>query len=101
MPLLVLALPALAPGEGIEWMILAGSTLLAAWSLRVSIPLHRNKLVLVPIALAVALWSLNELRLLPDLGHHAWTVAGSLLMAGGLFWSARLRHRVACAACKS
>lgn len=95
-PLLILALPALAPAESVERGILVGSALLAGLSLRTSLPVHRDRRVLAPVGLGLGVWAVSELHILPEAFHAVWTTIGSLLLALGLFWSARLRHRVTC-----
>lgn len=98
-PLLVLAAPALALSDGGEALVKAASALLAAAVAWGGFRLHRRGEALLLVALGVAVWAavvaLDAHGPVGRLG----SGAGGVLLAGGMFWNAQLRHRAACRDC--
>lgn len=94
-PLLMVLAPALALDEAHERAVLGASVLLAAAAVALGFRTHRRPGVWLPVA-AGALLFLRPPAVLPE---EAVSIAASLLLAAGTFWSARLRHRATCRRC--
>lgn len=98
-PVLVMAAPALALGHGAEALVQAVSAVLAglmAWS---GTRAHGRRAVLAPIVAGVVLWAAPALVGWTGMMETAAHAAGGILLAGGMIWSARLRHDAACHHC--
>lgn len=99
-PLLVLFLPSLHVGEAAELWLFAAVVPIAAATLWRELPTHRSRVVLAPVAAGLALWAASLAGALEPLPHEVTNTAGGLLVAAGMVWSARLRHRAACRSCR-
>jgi MerC mercury resistance protein len=98
-PVLVMAAPAMALGRGGEAVVQAASAVLAVlmgWS---GIRAHGRRAVLAPMGVGVALWVAPALAGWTGAAETVAHAAGGVLLAGGMIWSARLRHRAACNHC--
>lgn len=98
-PLLVVLAPALALDPRIEAGMFAGVLVVAAVAAYLGVRAHRQLAVLGPIATGLAVWG-GSLLLLSS-GGEILTALASVLVAAGLLWNARLRHRASCPACHS
>lgn len=98
-PLLVLAAPALALSEAGEAWVKAVSALVAAAVVGVGVRAHRRASVLVPVAAGIALWAAVVALDAHGAAGRLAAAAGGVLLAGGMFWNAHLRHRATCRAC--
>jgi hypothetical protein len=94
-PLLVVVSPALVHGPA-ETAFRLATLAIAALLLRSGLRAHGRRVVLAPAALGVAAWALSEAA--PS-AETALSVAGGLLIATGMLWNARLRHRAVCHSC--
>lgn len=98
-PLLVSLLPALHAGEAAEpWLFSAALPLVGAalWS---ELRAHGQRRVLVPVVTGASLWTASLAGWLAPAPEAVTIVGGSLLVAAGMSWSARLRHRATCPSC--
>ena len=98
-PVLVLAAPALALDGGVEAAAQGFSAALAALAAWSGIRAHRRWTVLAPMTAGLALWTTPAAIGWAGLAESAAHAAGGVLLAAGMVWSARLRHRAACASC--
>jgi hypothetical protein len=98
-PVLVMAAPALALGRGGEVVVQAASAVLAALMAWSGIRAHGRRAVLTPMIAGVALWAAPALAGWTGAAETPAHAAGGVLLAGGMIWSARLRHRAACHHC--
>ena len=97
-PFLVAVAPALALSEGVERTVWAGTVLLGA-ALLVLGPARRNAAVLLAFAAGTTLWAASLAGWLEPLPETATSAAGSLILAGALFQSARVCQAGACSVC--
>lgn len=98
-PLLVMAAPALALGHGTETVVQAVSAVLAAVMAWSGIRAHGRLAVLAPMLAGLLLWAAPALAGWTGAAETLAHAAGGVLLAGGMMWSARLRHRAACHYC--
>ncbi|MFZ5625195.1 MAG: MerC domain-containing protein [Gemmatimonadota bacterium] len=99
MPAVVALAPALAPSAAVETWLLVASAGLGIGGLAAGTRRHRRAIVWAPAGAGFGLW-ITRSALAPDgLAETLVTVAGALLVAGALAWSARLRHLAACRHC--
>jgi hypothetical protein len=98
-PLLVALAPALALPEALEPVVQGATVVFAGAVAWAGIRLHGRLAVLLPMAAGVALWAVALAAGWTGTRESAVVVAGSLAIAGGLWWNARLRHRATCHAC--
>lgn len=98
-PLLVSLLPALGVAEAADGWLFALVLLIAASSLRSELPAHGQWRVLFPVTSGFALWAASLAGWPGALPEELTLSLGSLTAAGGMFWSARLRHRATCRDC--
>jgi MerC mercury resistance protein len=98
-PVLVMAAPALALGHGAEAVVQAVSAALAALMAWSGIRAHGRRAVLAPMAAGLLLWAAPALAGWTGAAETLAHAAGGVLLAGGMVWSARLRHRAACRHC--
>lgn len=97
-PALVAFAPALAVGESVELALLALSAVLAVGLVALGVRVHGRAAVWLPVVAGCALVAVV---------HSGWTVlpeslltaAGSVSIAAGMIWNARLRHAAACKGC--
>lgn len=98
-PVLVMAAPALALVRGGEALVQAASAVLAALMAWSGIRAHGRRAVLAPMIAGLALWSAPALAGWTGTAETLAHAAGGVLLAVGMIWSARLRHRAACHHC--
>ena len=98
-PVLVMAAPALAPGRGGEAVVQAASAVLAALMAWSGIRAHGRRAVLAPMVAGLALWGAPAMTGWTGAAETLAHAAGGVLLAGGMIWSARLRHDAACHHC--
>lgn len=98
-PFLAVAVPVIALSPPGEWLALSVSAILAVWAVRTTARAHRVRWVWLPVLLGITLWAVS-LSVMGD--HHVhgeaeWVAGlGGLILAGGVVWSSRLRHRRVC-----
>lgn len=98
-PLLVTLLPAFARGAAFEIGLLALSAALAVGAVVWGLGSHGRWVVLVPILGGLAFWAASLAGWLAPVPEPVATPIGSLLVAVGLVWNGRLRHRAVCPGC--
>lgn len=98
-PLVVSLLPAADLGEGAEPWLLAAVLAVAALALRTELRAHGQLRVLVTAAVGFALWAASLAGWLEPAPEAVTTTLGSLVVAGAMVWSARLRHSATCRDC--
>lgn len=97
-PVLAAGLPFIALGPTGEWIAFAVSTVIAGWAVRTTASVHGRKRVWLPTAAGAAVWLASLLGFLHVAGQWEWSAGiGGLLVASGVIWSSRLRHRRVCA----
>jgi len=99
MPLVALFVPLLAPAHELEVVLMGASVLLAAVLARGGVRSHGRRAAWVPVVLGTAVWSAGVAHLGGWLPEQAASVLGSVLLAGGMAWNARLRHEASCRSC--
>ena len=97
-PVLVVMAPALALSEGVERAVWAGTVLLGALMLLLG-PARRNAAVVLAFAGGAGLWAASLAGWLGPLPETATSAAGSLILAGALFQSARVCQTGGCSVC--
>lgn len=98
-PLLVLAAPALALSEAGEAWVKAASLLMAALVTAAAVRAHRRPAAALPVAAGALVWAVVLAADAHGTGGRLATAAGGVLLAGGMFWNAHLRHRATCRTC--
>lgn len=98
-PLLVIFLPAFALTPVAESWLLAFTAVVATLVLIPGIRVHGRVEVVIPVVLGLAAWGAALAHWLHPLPEPVVSSLGAMAVAGGMFWSARLRHRVDCVAC--
>lgn len=99
MPAVVLAAPALAPARTLEPWLLGVSAVLAVIFTHGGVRVHGRRGVWLPLAAGLAFWAIGFVGWLEPLPELVPVLLGSLLLAGGLFRNAWLRHRALCRRC--
>lgn len=94
-PVLALVAPFLVISEGGEWWLWAGTLLMAIVLLAVG-PIPRNSAVTVLVATGAGVWACSLLGWFEPLPEWLTSPMGSLLIASGMLWSARLCRSGAC-----
>jgi hypothetical protein len=95
-PLLLVVAPSLAEAPALETgLILAGAGVALPLTVR-GVRLHGAGRVWAPVVLGLLLWAVKLLGLEVGVGESVLAVAGSVAVATGLLWNARLRQRVEC-----
>ena len=79
--------------------LLAFSAVVATLALVPGIRVHGRKEVFLPVMGGLALWGAALAHWLHPLPEPLVSSVGATAVAAGIFWSARLRHRVSCVAC--
>ena len=97
-PFLVAVAPALALSEGVERAVWVGTVLLGAAMLVLG-PARTNAAVILGFAGGTALWGASLAGWLEPLSETVTSAAGSLILAGALFQSARVCQAGACSVC--
>ncbi len=97
-PFLVAVAPALALSEGVERAVWVGTVLLGAAMLVLG-PALGNAAVILTFAGGTTLWGASLAGWLEPLPETVTSSAGSLILAGALFQSARVCQAGACSAC--
>jgi hypothetical protein len=98
-PLLVAAAPALAVSEAMEPVVQLATLVFAAVMAALGVRVHRRPAVFAPVAAVTVIWLAAGAAGLEGLAETAVAVVGSLAVAAGLWWNARLRHDATCRAC--
>jgi hypothetical protein len=99
-PLAVSLAPALALPAAAEPLVQAATLLFAGWLGMRGVAVHGRRAVFAPMAAGVALWIAGALAEgYAASAEQALVIAGSLAIAGGLWWNGRLRHDATCRAC--
>jgi hypothetical protein len=97
-PLFVVVAPALAGNKTVEIALMIVSGVIALSVLVMGVRRHGETLVWVPAIVGFSLWSVGIVS--PgEMQERLLLTGGGILLAGGLFWDARLRHRVSCSSC--
>ena len=99
MPLAAIFVPTLGHAAGVEAGMLAASAALGVATTVSGVRAHGRRSVWLPVLLGLAVWAASLAGWTRPLPEVAPTVLGSLLVAGGLVVSARLRHVAACRSC--
>jgi drug/metabolite transporter superfamily protein YnfA len=97
-PVLVVMAPALAGNGSVEIALMVISTMIAVTVLVTGVRRHGESLVWMPAIAGLSLWLLG-LIIPGEMQERALMACGGILLAGGLFWDARLRHRASCTGC--
>ena len=97
-PLVVLVLPVLGLSEGLEQVMFVGTAAFGAFVLLIG-PAREHRSILAAFALGTVIWAASLAGWLEPIPEPATSVAGSLLLAASLFWSARLCRSGDCSAC--
>lgn len=97
-PFLVAVAPALALSEGVERAMWAVTVLLGAVLLGLG-PASRHAGVILTFGGGAALWGASLAGWLEPLPETATSAGGSLILAGGMVWSARICRTGACSVC--
>ncbi len=104
-PLAVVAAPALAPGEAVEFILYGATILLASWALAKGLRQHGDLRPVLPIAVGLVAWGASLLHVFHPIPEEVTTVIAALVVAAGLVWNARLHcaddaeSACACATC--
>jgi hypothetical protein len=99
MPLATLFVPFLAPAHELEAVFMLVSAALALALTRGGVRAHGHGAVWAPVLLGIAVWGASIAHLGGPLPEPVTTVLGSVLLAGGMVWNARLRHEAECRSC--
>lgn len=95
----VLFAPALVPGEWLESSLMLASGILAIAVGMTGVRLHGRLAVWIPLVAGIVVWIASLAGWAEPLPETATTIAGSLLLAAGMVWNARLRHQTVCGKC--
>jgi hypothetical protein len=98
-PVFVVAAPALAVNPVVEIGLMMVAAAVAFTVVALGVRRHGDGRVWLPIVLGLGLWGVGMLATL-HLHERLLTVAGGLTLAAGLYWDARLRHRISCSSCQ-
>lgn len=96
-PVLVLVAPFLVIAEGGEWWLWAGTVVFSAALLLMG-PIPRHGGVIGMVTAGAAVWAASLLGWFEPMPEYLTSPVGSLLLAGGMLWSARLCRSGACEA---
>ncbi len=96
-PLALALLPAFSVSTEFEGVLLLVSLLLAVVVVRSGFQLHGDTRVWVPLAVGGAVWVLSLAGAFAPLPESLTSPAGSITIAGGLYWSGRIRPCRVCA----
>jgi hypothetical protein len=99
MPLATMFVPFLAPAHELEAVFMLASAALALALVRGGVRAHGRRAVWLPVLLGIAVWGAGIAHLGGPLPEPVTTVVGSVLLAGGMFRNARLRHEAECRSC--
>jgi len=92
-PVLLVVAPAFASSTLVEGVLMAAAFFFAVVIVMAGVQVHGRAVVWIPISLGSLLW-VAELAEAPiSAPGTVLTVAGSLLLAGGLVWNSRLRAK--------
>jgi hypothetical protein len=98
-PLFLVVAPALADNRTVEVALMAISAVIALVVVSLGTRRHGEALVWLPVMLGLAIW-LSASVASSAVAERVLMVAGGVLLAGGLYWDARLRHRATCTTCR-
>ncbi len=97
-PFVAAAVPLVALGPRGEWAVFGISLALALVAVRTTWRVHGKGRVWAPVALGATIWLTSLLGWVDLAGEWEWSAGiGGLILAGGVVWSSRLRHRRVCA----
>lgn len=97
-PFVAAAVPLIAFGPAGEWLAFAVSGFLAILAVASTSRVHGIRLVWGPVVVGLLVWGLSAADFLQLGSGSEWTAGmGGLLVAAGVVWSSRLRHRNVCA----
>lgn len=99
MPVVALFVPFLAPAQELEAVFMLASGGLALAVTRGGVRAHGRRAVWAPVLLGLAVWAASVAHLAGPLPEPVAVVAGSVVLAAGMVWNARLRHEAACRSC--
>ncbi len=99
-PVLLVVAPALAENHTLEAALMGISAAIALLVVWTGSRRHGESQVWLPVVGGLVFW-ICALAVSGAVGERVLTVIGGALLAGGLFWNARLRHRTTCDACRS
>jgi hypothetical protein len=92
-PVLLVVAPAFATSTLLEGGLMAAASLVAVPTVAGGVQAHGRSIVWLPIAAGAVIWASELMELARGVPDTVLTVTGSLLLAGGLLWNARLRAR--------
>jgi hypothetical protein len=95
-PLVAGSLPFVHLGKTVELALLVVSALIAGASLLESRRSHRRWIVWLPVLLGIGLWGASLDPTFAGTSHGLMAALGGGLIAAGLVWDGRVRHRAAC-----
>ncbi len=95
-PALIAAFPFLHFLRGVEPVLYGLSLLLAVWAIGSGWWRHRQARVWAVAAAGAVLWGASIAGWLAPVPEALTDIAGGVLLAAGVFWSGRLRHRSVC-----
>ena len=99
-PFFVVVAPALAENKTVEIGLMMVSAAIAIAVLVLGVRMHGESLVWVPMMVGLALWVVGIFS--PgEMQEQVLMVSGGFVLAAGLFWDARLRHRASCSSCSA
>lgn len=98
-PALVAFVPTLGVPPSVEWILLASSVAVATLALRRGARFYRSKLVWAATGAGAIVWATSLLGVFEPLPETVTSPIGGFVLAAGLFWNGRLRHRHACSDC--
>jgi hypothetical protein len=87
-PLVVALLPAVAPSETTEWVLLAVAVVFGVWVLSQGTRQHGRVVLWIPATAGLMVWAMSLAALFEPLPEVVTTVAGSLLVAGAIYGNA-------------
>lgn len=99
MPLVALFVPFLAPAAALEAGLMLVSSLLALGVTFTGVRAHGRGAVWAPVLLGTAVWAASLAGLAAPVPEPVAVTCGSVILATGLVWNARLRHEAACRSC--
>jgi hypothetical protein len=87
------------PTEAMEPLVQLATLVFAAVMAARGVRVHRRAAVFAPVAAVAVIWVAAGAAGLEGLAETAVAVVGSVAVAAGLWWNARLRHDATCRAC--
>lgn len=90
-PLLLVLAPPLAGNRGIEAALIAVASVVGLAAMSRGIRMHHHWWVVVPFGAGVVLWIVALLDTRPLVPERALMVVAGILVAGAIYWDARMR----------